>query len=291
MRNQAFAFIKPHAMKSQAIATYIGDIFEDGDVKVPFKKLLTGEVIAREKLIDRHFADVSHVAFLDDVAKLAITEAGRESFKIAFQVDWDAAVAAGKVVSGSDLCTQLDNLSPEDLCSMWAAYGAVEIQPNVFVSFFDEPGRYVLNGFYPVLRKGYVAPGSSLMLMLLDFEMDWHEFREAIIGCENPAAAVEESIRGYLYDRAAVLEMVIDPLDNILHVSASPVAALCEKMIWLDEAQWIEDPLLKQVSEKTGRGLHVVADWIVGHYTDSAWLAQFEDQDTERVAESLATMI
>ena len=48
MRNQAFAFIKPHAMKSQAIATYIGDIFEDGDVKVPFKKLLTGEVIARE---------------------------------------------------------------------------------------------------------------------------------------------------------------------------------------------------------------------------------------------------
>lgn len=41
MRNQAFAFIKPHAMKSRAVATYIGDMFEDGDVQVPFKKTFT----------------------------------------------------------------------------------------------------------------------------------------------------------------------------------------------------------------------------------------------------------
>ena len=291
MRNQAFAFIKPHAIKSQAIATYIADVFEDADVKVAFSRRRTGPEIAKGNLIDRHFGAVSRIAFADDVTRIGVTEAGRESFRIAFGKAWDDVVAEGKVVNSRDVCALLENLSPEELCSMWASHGAIEIGPDVFVSWFDEADRYVLNGFYPVLRKSYLAEGASVQLMLLDFEMDWHEFREAVIGSENPAAALEESIRGYLYDRAGALEMVIDPIDNILHVSASPFAALCEKMNWLDEAQWIEDPLLKKVAEISGREKKEVAIWVSGLCSDRAMTAMFEDKDTESVAETLAAMI
>jgi hypothetical protein len=291
MRNQAFAFIKPHAMKSQAIATYIADVFEDADVKVPFSRRRTGPEIAKGNLIDRHFGAVSRIAFADDVARIGVTDAGREAFRVAFGKAWDDVVAEGKVVNCPDVCALLDNLSPEELCSMWAGHGAVEIGPDVFVSWFDEADRYVLNGFYPVLRKSYLAEGASVQLMLLDFDMDWHEFREAVIGSENPAAALEESVRGYLYDRAGALEMVIDPVDNILHVSASPFAALCEKMIWLDEAQWIEDPLLLALAGRTGREPRELADRMGVLAADPAVQARFVDKDTENVAESLAARI
>lgn len=291
MRNQAFAFIKPHAMRSQAIATYIADVFEDADVKVPFSRRRTGPEIAKGNLIDRHFGAVSRIAFADDVARIGVTDTGREAFTVAFGKAWDDVVSEGKVVNCPDVCALLDNLSPEELCSMWAGHGAVEIGPDVFVSWFGEADRYVLNGFYPVLRKSYLAEDASVQLMLLDFEMDWHEFREAVIGSENPAAALEESIRGYLYDRAGALEMVIDPVDNIMHVSASPFAALCEKMIWLDEAQWIEDPLLEKVAGMIGQDKHAVAEWVAGRHADPAMNAMFVDQDTEKVAEALAARI
>ncbi len=291
MRNQAFAFIKPHAMKSQAVATYIGDVFEDGEVQVSFKKVFTNTEMASRGLIDHHFAGVSRASLIEDVSKLAVSDAGRDVFKDSFNVAWDDAVARGKVVNSTEARIRLDGMPPRKLCSEWAKYGAVEIEQNIFVSWFEDNDLYVLNGFYPATRIEYVAEGASVMVMLLDFEMDWHEFREAIVGCENPAAALEESIRGYLYDRAGVLEMVIDPVDNIIHVSASPFAALCEKMIWLKKAQWAGDPLLARLVELSGKTPAVVAKWIASKYCDATIHALYEDKDTETVADLLSAMV
>ncbi len=291
MRNQAFAFIKPHAMKSQAVATYIGDVFEDGDVHVTFKKTFTGSEMEAGGLIDRHFASVSRASLIDDVSKLGVSDSGKEIFKDSFNVSWDDAVAAGKVVNSTKARVRLEGMSPRKLCSEWAAHGALELGQDIYVSCFEENDLYVLNGFYPATRYEYVAEGASVVVMLLDFEMDWREFREAIVGCENPAAALEESIRGYLYDRAGVLEMVIDPIDNIIHVSASPFAALCEKMIWLKKAQWSGDPLLTKLVEISGKTPSVVAKWIASKYCDAAMQTLFLDKDTESVAETLAAML
>ncbi len=287
MRNQAFAFIKPHAMKSQAVATYIGDMFEDGDVKVPFQKVFTNAEMESGGLIDHHFESVSRAALIQDVSKLIVSDSAKEVFKDAFRVAWDEAVAQGKIVSSRDACVRLDGMSPRKLCSDWARYGATEIEKDIYVSWFEENYLYVLNGFYLATRHEYVAEGAAVMAMLLDFEMDWHEFREAVVGCENPAAALEESIRGYLYDRAGVLEMVIDPIDNVIHVSASPFAALCEKMIWLKKAQWAKDPLLLKLVELSGKTPSVVAKWVASKYCDETLHALCEDKDTEAVADIL----
>ena len=59
MRNQAFAFIKPHAIQSQAIATTLGDIFEDAEVSVSFTRRVTGPELARSGVVDRHFGSVA----------------------------------------------------------------------------------------------------------------------------------------------------------------------------------------------------------------------------------------
>jgi len=291
MRNQAFAFIKPHAMKSQAVATYIGDVFEDGDVHVPFKKTFTSSEMDSRGLIDRHFASVSRASLIDDVSKLEVSDSGKEIFKDAFNEAWDDAIAAGKVVNSTEARVRLEGMSPRKLCSEWAAHGATELDQDIYVSYFHENDLYVLNGFYLATRHEYVAEGASVAVMLLDFEMDWREFHEAIVGYENPAAALEESIRGYLYDRAGVLEMVIDPIDNIIHVSESPFAALCEKMIWLKKAQWSSDPLLVKLVENSGKTPSVVAKWIASKYCDEALHALCEDKDTETVAELLSEML
>ena len=145
MRNQAFAFIKPHAMKSQAVATYIGDMFEDGDVLVPFKKAFSNADMESGGLIDHHFESVSRAALIDDVSKLLVSDSAKEVFKDAFSVAWDDALTRGKIVSSMDACARLDGMSPRKLCSDWARYGATEIEQDIYVSWFEENDLYVLN--------------------------------------------------------------------------------------------------------------------------------------------------
>lgn len=106
-------------------------------------------------------------------------------------------------------------------------------------------GVYVVNGFYPAERAPYADPaGPGVMAMLLEFDIPWSDFNEVVIGDENPAGALEESIRGYLYDRREALAMRIDPFDNILHASRGAFDALCETLLWLGPEAAEGDPLL-----------------------------------------------
>lgn len=291
MRNQAFAFIKPHAVQSQAVATTLGDIFEDAGVSVSFTRRAIGPDLARSGVVDRHFGGVARGAAYDGGAPLETTEEGREAFKRLFNETWDGACGAGRVVGADFARERLKGIGVKELCAEWADVGAVEVGPDVCVAWFKDAERYVVNGFYPAIRDAYLAPNAAVQLMLLDFDMAWRDFHETVVGDEHPAAALEESIRGYLYDRAGVLEMLIDPVDNILHASASPLDALAEKMTWLDEAQWVGDPLLAALAARTGLGPRALVAWVAARARDRAVRAMFVDMDTERVAEDLAAMM
>ena len=291
MRNQAFAFIKPHAIQSQAVATSIGDILEDAGVTVSFTRRVTGPELAGSGVVDRHFGGVARGAAYDGAAPLETTEEGREAFKRLFSETWDGAFRAGRIVGADFARERLKGIGAKELCAEWADLGAIEVGPDVYVAWFKDAERYVVNGFYPAIRESYLAPTAAVQLMLLDFEMPWRDFRETVIGDEHPEAALEESIRGYLYDRAGVLEMLIDPVDNIIHASASPLDALAEKMMWLDEAQWVGDPLLVALAGRTGLKPRALVPWVAGRAVDRAVRAMFVDMDTERVADDLAAMM
>lgn len=252
---------------------------------------MTGPELARSGVVDRHFGGVARGAASDGGAPLETTKEGRETFKRIFNETWDAAFRAGRIVGADHARERLNGIGAKELCAEWANLGAVEVGPDLYVAWFKDAERYVINGFYPAIRDAYLAPTAAVQLMLLDFEMSWREFHETIIGDEHPGTALEESIRGYLYDRAGALEMLIDPVDNILHASASPLDALAEKMIWLDEAQWRGDPLLTALAERTGLMPRALVPWVSGRAADRAVRAQFVDIDTEHVAEILAGML
>lgn len=291
MRNQAFAFVKPHAMQSQAVATYIGDVFEDGGVRISFTRRMTGPELAASGVVDRHFARLAAGAAYAGAAPLETADEGREAFKRTFNETWDKALKTGRIV-GADLArAKLKDVDAKGLCTAWANLGAIEVGPDLYVAWFEDAACYVLNGFYPAIRESYLAPGAAIQAMLLEFEMPWREFHETIVGADHPEAALEESIRGYLYDRAGALEMIIDPVDNILHASASPLDALREKTIWLDEAQWRGDPLLAALAQRTGREPHALVAQVCARAADPAVQARFADMDTERVAEDLAAIL
>lgn len=83
------------------------------------------------------------------------------------------------------------------------------------------------------------------MTFLLDFDQSWQDFNEVIIGDEQPAGALEESIRGFLYDRRDSLGIRIDLFDNIIHASRSPFEALCDKLVWCSAELYRKDPLFQ----------------------------------------------
>ncbi|MGI5868137.1 MAG: hypothetical protein ACOX9C_01655 [Kiritimatiellia bacterium] len=291
MRNQAFAFVKPHAIRSQAVATTLGAIFEDAGVAVSFTRIVTGPELVRSGVVDRHFGAVARGAAHDGTEPLETTEAGREAFLQHYDEAWEDACKAGRVVGADVVRERLGGIGARDLCAAWAEAGAVEVGPDTYVAWFEDAGCYGVNGFYPAIRESYLAPEAAVQLMLLDFEMPWREFHERVIGDERPEVAFEESIRGFLYDRAGVLEMLIDPVDNVIHASVSPLDALAEKMTWLDEAQWFDDPLLAALSAQTGLTPRALAPWVGAQVRERAVLERFLDMDTERVAKDLAAMM
>jgi len=263
MRNRAFAFLKPHAMSSQAVVNAIADRFAEAGVVVAHKERLPAAGLAG--LYDRHVGPAARAALAPDPAKL-FDEAARARFADAFGEPFAAVAAAGRLLTPFAALDRLV-LDPDGLLRAWGARGAEDFGGGVYVAALEPEGLrhehhhhghgcdcghdhgesvlYVVNGFYPAERAPYAdETGPGVLAMQLEFDLPWRDFNDVVIGDENPGGALEESIRGYLFDRREALAMRIDPFDNILHASRSPFDALCETLVWLGASAAASDPLL-----------------------------------------------
>lgn len=300
-RNQALTFIKPHAVRNQAVLTYILDEFKARDIEVVFQHSIGAEEIEAGALMDRHYAANARRGTFDNAAALELKDEAKEIFRMAFEEEWDAAVAQGKVFSGEAARKKLGNLSGEALNAIWARHGASKLSGGCYVAWLEDEGIYVVNGFYPSIREQFTAPGAELNLMVVAFDMPWAEFRRDVIGSTNPAAADENSIRGYAHDHAAAFGMQITSRDNVIHASASPFEALCETLIWLPERPLGTDPLWKRIHKKsglsaaalTGRLLewHALNPIIELEGAEGPVLDLLEDRDTPEVAAALLGLL
>ena len=283
MRNQAFAFLKPHAMGSQPIVNAVADRLEEAGVRVSHMERIGADRLAAEGLYDRHVGPVARAALAPDPAALFDADA-RARFAERFEEPFAAVVAEGRLLSAPAAAARFEG-GPDDLLRLCAMGGTETIAPDCHVLRFEPPcacghahahahdhghdcacghdhghdcacghdhghahGKplYAVNAFYAAERAPYADPaGPGVMAMTLDFDLPWRDFLDVVIGDENPAGALEESIRGFLYDRRDALGMRIDRFDNVLHASVSPLDALCEKAIWLPAARRRADPLLK----------------------------------------------
>ena len=271
MRNQAFAFLKPHAMGSQPVINAVADRLEEAGVRVSHMERIGADRLLSEGLYDRHSGRVAAAALAADPATLFDADA-RARFAEAFEEPFESVVADGRLLSAASAAVRFGG----DADALLRACGegrTEDFGADLYVMRFhapcacghdhahdhdhahghghdgcgcDGPPLYAVNAFYAAERAPYADPsGPGVMAMTLDFDLPWRDFREVVIGDENPAGALEESIRGFLYDRRDALGMRLDLYDNVLHASASPLDAVCEKAIWLPAARRRADPLLK----------------------------------------------
>ncbi|MBR1609075.1 MAG: hypothetical protein IJ678_05615, partial [Kiritimatiellae bacterium] len=270
MKNSAFSFIKPHAMVSQPVVNAIADRLEEAGVRVSHMERIGADRLPA--LFDAHSGAVARVARAAS-AESAFGPDGRARFSAAFGEDFSAAAAHGRVLL-PDAAIAAFGTDPDGLLRIWGSGYAEELAPGLFVAKCEKPchhhhdhdhcgcghdhdhdhgdcgcdheARYVVNGFYPAERAPYADPaGPGVMAMVLDFDIDWMEFNDVVIGDKAPGGALEESIRGFLYDRRDALGMRIDLYDNVLHASRNAFEALCDKIVWLPPARRRDDPLLR----------------------------------------------
>ena len=278
MRHRSFGYIKPHAMSSQAVVTAVGDIFEAAGVRVSGLKRISGAELARGGFFDRQHGAAARFALAPDAAALPLGGAG-EAFEAAFGEPLGTVLAAGTLLPAERAREKL-GLSPDDLLREWAEHGATRLAPGLYVARLEHEGLYVANGFHPAMRAPFADPdGPGVMTFELSFDMPWRDFLEVVVGDESPAAALEESVRGFLYDRRDALAMRIDRYDNVIHASASPLESLLDRMAWQTPAKWRRDPFFKRLGADAA-ALEALRD-------DEDLLASLRGVDEDAVAEAV----
>merc|ERR1712196_181656 len=79
-KNEAFLFIKPHAV-TDATKAYVKKALADLGVKVVKEGTLNGATIGKDKLIDNHYYAIANKASLTKPAALNVPEKGQKEFE------------------------------------------------------------------------------------------------------------------------------------------------------------------------------------------------------------------
>ena len=136
MRSRAFAFLKPHAMSSQAVVTAIGDRFEEAGVAVARRVPLPAAGLAER--YDRHVGPAARAALAPDPAALFGADA-RARFSEVFEEDFAAVVSAGRLLSPFAAMDRLV-LDPDGLLRAWIARGAEDFGGGLYAALLEPEG-------------------------------------------------------------------------------------------------------------------------------------------------------
>lgn len=245
MTNQAFVFIKPHAVGNDRVGEYLRRLFQEHGISVDFRREMSGAEIAASGIVDAHYALNAAVGTCEDPSRLEVDREARKKFQAEFGMSWDAAVASGRVASGLVMCHRL-GIDGETLNRRWAECPAVKLAGGLYVARFPERDVFVMNGFYPSLREILTAPDARVLTMTVSFDparLSWKRFRTEIVGATNPAEAHPGSVRGWCYAHREALGLEVGYRENVIHASASAFEAVVEKWIWLGAKGLETDPL------------------------------------------------
>ncbi len=234
MKNKAVIIVRPQTARSQAAMTAIEDILDDWDVSIAARRHLSGPEIISKGILDRHFGKLAEFAMCGSAAGFRPGRDAKERFCSFFGEEWDSAAASDRIMSAAKAVGAL-KLDEQKIGEFWAEHGAYEISDDMFVSHFMDDGldAFVVNGFYHAMRRDFCSENAYALAMLAEFECSWETFNENVAGAENPACADENSIRGYIYDHATVLEMFVDAIDNVILASRSNEEAARHEKLWM----------------------------------------------------------
>lgn len=230
MKNQAIVILKPQTAKSQAATIYIEDLFDDYKINIVERRPIRGEDLECFGIIDSHYGDTATNAMAKKLSDVKINNEEKALFKDLFDEDWDKLATEGKILTAAMAVSKYDD--ELKFSSEWAKNGAEELNSDLYISYFPDIEAFVINGFYYAFKRPYTQEEAYVVAMKVEFDISWDVFNYDVIGSENPAAATEESIRGYIYDRAGALEITVDGIENVVHASRSAEEAERDNKVW-----------------------------------------------------------
>jgi nucleoside diphosphate kinase len=240
MKNQAFVFIKPHAV-TDAVKDRVSKTLGTKGCKIVSEGSLTSEVIDEKRLIDKHYYAIATKATLKKPHELNVPA---DKFKVKFGIGWQEALDAGKVFNALDACEKLE-ITAEEMDTQWGvckkADKLIKFGGGFYCGLIEIKNKdpiYVFNGFFMAMRNKYCAPGLSIYYYLIEWDakkLSWKDFREKVLGPTDPQDAPKDSLRGLILQRWKELGLSEEPNvgDNGVHASASPFEGLAERLNWV----------------------------------------------------------
>jgi len=263
-QQQAFAFIKPHAV-TPACEKLVPEMLAAAGIEIVGDGVLSAKTIDEKQLIDTHYGAIAKRAVVQKPSELTVPAKGQAGFKKMFGLDWTEAVSSGQVYNAKDACAKL-GVDGEGLDALWGTLKRDENLIKFGGGFYcgKVNGIYVMNGFYMQMRTAYCTPGKSLHWYSIQFPEDklsWNDFRNKVLGPTNPSEAPATSVRGSIYANWQKLGLAAQPDtgDNGVHASASPFEGLAERMNWLGAT--IEDDAFGQAMLTAGVPKQTIIDW------------------------------
>merc|ERR1711990_1174199 len=242
MLNQAFVFIKPHAVTDK-VKALVKEGLEARGIKITSEGSLSSETIDEKKLIDQHYYAIASKATIFKPNELNVPV---DKFQEQFGLSWEDALAGGRVFNAMDGCADL-GLSADEMDAQWGickkAKKLIKFGGGFYCGLIEVAGKepiYVFNGFFMSMRSKFTAPGLSIYYYTVEWgqdKMSWADFRGKVLGPTDPTEAPADSLRGLIFKdwEALKLKAVPDVGDNGVHASASPFEALAERCNWLGE--------------------------------------------------------
>jgi len=263
MQNQAFVFIKPHAV-TDAVKEVVKAGLEAKGLKIVSEGSITSEMIDEKKLIDQHYYAIASKATILKPAELNVP---KDKFKEQFGLEWDAALANGNVYNAMDGCEKL-GITADEMDTQWGickkAKKLVKFGGGFYCGLIEIEGKdpiYCFNGFFMSMRTKFTAPGLSIYYYAVEWDaaaLSWEDFRGKVLGPTDPAEAPADSLRGIVMADWEKLGLAGEPNvgDNGVHASASPFEAMAERN------NWMEVPLAEDGFGKAMLDAGIPEDWI-----------------------------
>merc|ERR1719218_221906 len=114
IKNQAFVFVKPHAVTPACNKAVKQGLAAKG-IKITGEGDLTSDVIDKKKLIDQHYYSIASKATILKPHELNVPA---DKFKEHFGLEWSEALEQGKVYNALDGCAKLE-ISPDEMDTQW----------------------------------------------------------------------------------------------------------------------------------------------------------------------------
>lgn len=256
--NQAVVFTKPvhHLgidLSAEQLDRRARAFFEEKGFSFAVNRTVSGSELAARNIIRQHYQMYSEASCTSSADALGLSGSAKQKFEAAFGKNWDAEVAAGRIMGNPELLIK-KGISAEHLFERWnecfASKATQKIQDGLLIARLESLDCYCINAFYPVMEANFNNPVNVMHYYVVEFspeQTSWEQFRKTILGSTDASKAAQESFRGQLYAEFAV---EYPGRDNFVHGSAGPLEGFIERTIHEDAVDMHSNPVGHYLAQK-----------------------------------------